>query len=150
TRIPAELILTNQSGKPIRLGTFVNGLPSDGLTDKSYKTDLGPDHFFKDSPSPETIKKHIVTLAPGKSVVLPFTVPVPATARGTFTVHAAYSTEPKFGRKYNIWSGRVEAEPVSLKVQKIEQSFDPKGVRASSLDVELAPAAKVTRNDAGR
>jgi uncharacterized protein (TIGR03067 family) len=150
TRVPADLILTNQSDHPIRLGTFVNGISSMDTAGRWFKIDLGPDHFLKDSPSPETVRKHIVALGPGKSLALPFTVPVPAGAQGTMTIHAAYSTEVDFAKRFGIWSGRVRANPVSVKVRKVEWLDNRKKLSVSSLAVELIPAAQVTRTKAGR
>ena len=64
--VEAELVLTNEGDKPLRVGTLCGRFPA-GPT----KFEFRPDWFKSDSPTAEQIEKRIVTLQPGKSVSLP-------------------------------------------------------------------------------
>jgi RNA polymerase sigma factor (sigma-70 family) len=149
TRLEAELILTNESAKPIRLCTLCGGMRSGSSDGAWYEEQMMPDFFKSDAPPLAMSAKHVVTLQPGKSVALPFSLFLIPNAKGQVTIKASYSIGKEFAQKLDLWSGEVKAEPLTLSFAKVEWLDVPKDLKSSKLKVELTPAAKVTHAKGG-
>ena len=141
----AELVLTNEGDKPLRVCTLFGSFPA-GPTKYEFRAGW----FKSDRPTPEQFEKRIVTLQPGKSVSLPFTLGDVDRTKDAYTISAAYEVEEEFAKAHDAWKGRVEAKPVTVPVKKVEGPMSlefHKDVPPSALKIVLAPEAKGTRSD---
>lgn len=116
-RVEAELVLTNDGDKPLRVGTLCGYYPA-GRAAYEFR----PDWFKSDSPSPAMSEKAVVTLQPGKSVSLPFSMGNVDRTKDDYTLTASYEVEDAFAKAHDTWKGRVEAEPVTVKVKKADEA----------------------------
>jgi hypothetical protein len=149
TVVRAELVLSNQTGKPMRLCTLVNG-PRSGTADGSwFSATLRPDWWKSDSPTDEMSAKHIVTLAPGKSIQLPLGAGVTNSVSGSLKIEAGYAIGDEFAKRHNTWSGKVKAEPITVKVRRVEWLDKEKDLQPSGLAVEPITGTQVLRTDDG-
>ena len=118
--VQAELLLTNESDKPLRICTLCGGLRS--AWEGNYQETFCPDFFKSDRPTAEQSAGRVVTLQPGKSASLPIS-PIntyggnPREVDGKLKVVAAYEVGDEFAKKFDTWAGRVEAEPVVIAVK---------------------------------
>ena len=102
---PASLIIKNVSQKPVRICTMCQGWRSEGAEGiGTYEISFTPESWKSDSPSLEELSKHIVTLAPGETVSLPFTL------RGApyIKITAGYGVSKAFAEKLGIWHGSTQ------------------------------------------
>jgi hypothetical protein len=132
--IKAELVLTNEGEKPLRLCTLCGEWRSVGAGD--YKETFKPDFFKSCPPRADESASHVVTLQPGKSVSLSIS-PIntyggnPHEVDGKLKIAAGYEVGEEFAKKFDTWVGRVEAEPVVISVKEA----DPEGPRSWSTPV---------------
>lgn len=121
-----QLVLTNDGDLPLRVCTLTP--VNDGLGG-FFGQHFRPDWWKSDRPPLATSAKHVVTLAPGKSVALPFRIArVAYKDRDSFTVTAFYAVENKdFAAKLELWKGKAVAKPMTVKVRK---SVDQAAVEA--------------------
>lgn len=141
--IRAELVLTNEGEKPLRLCTLCGGLRS--VWAGNYQETFQPD-FFKTPPRPGESASHVVTLQPGKSVSLSFSPGGdPNDVDEKLKIAAAYEVGEEFAKKFDTWVGRVEAEPVVIAVKEA----DPEGANSWSTPVNgLQARLSFVRKDA--
>jgi hypothetical protein len=144
-KVEAELVLTNDGDKPVRVCTLCGEFPT-GKAAYQFR----PDWFKSDRPSPAMSEKAVVTLQPGKSVSLPFSLGNVDRTKDDYTLTASYEVEDEFAKAHDTWKGRVEAEPVTVKVKKADGPMSlefHRDVPPSERKIVLTAAAKATRSD---
>jgi hypothetical protein len=96
---PAWLILKNISHKSIRICNYC--YPKKSEWSGTAEFIFEPEFWKSDRPSLEDFSKHIITLHPGETLSLPFTL------RGApyTTIIAAYAVSESFAKKLGIWHG---------------------------------------------
>jgi RNA polymerase sigma factor (sigma-70 family) len=108
--LQAELVLTNQGTKALRLCTFcqhAGGSWAGGGSDW-----ISPDGPWKDSPSPAAFAKNMIVLKPGEKTSFPTGANGVRGFKGKFKFSAGYRISKTFAAKYDSWSGEVKAEVV--------------------------------------
>jgi RNA polymerase sigma factor (sigma-70 family) len=113
----AALVLTNDGNVPVRVCTLVSRSNGPG---GRFDYRLRPDWWKMEAPTLADSAKHVVTLAPGRSVSLPLSAPRSAYRdRASCTLTATYAVEDRaFADRLEIWSGRVAAPPREVKVRR--------------------------------
>jgi RNA polymerase sigma factor (sigma-70 family) len=124
--LTGKLVLTNDGDVPVRVCTLTPG--NDGLGG-AFGQHFRPDWWKSDRPPLATSAKHVVTLAPGKSVSLPFRIArVHYKDRDSFTITGFYAVENKgVADALKLWVGKAVAQPKTVKVRK---SVDRQAVEA--------------------
>ncbi len=106
----AELVLTNDSDKPLRLCRLC------GMGGSSwrggYETGFAPDVWKSDAPPSEESARHLFVLNPAESVSFPFRGVGVRAIDEKFRVRAGYGIGEAFGTKHNTWVGNVRAAVV--------------------------------------
>jgi hypothetical protein len=120
--IPANLILTNNANEPIRVCTLC--MAWRGSSQGALSVFMDPEHWKSGPPTFEQFAQNVETVAPGKSVSIPFEIvntdPWMRTQRGadsTIEITAHYAVEKAFAKKLNIWHGRIEAKKFTIHFQ---------------------------------
>ncbi len=112
--VDAVLILENTGEHPVRVCTLYAERQHTSFGRGWAEVEINPGWWKSDSPSPDEFAKHTVTINPGFSLGLPFKVTY---ANGNpLKFSAAYEIDERFAKQYNTWSGRVEAEPITVNV----------------------------------
>ncbi|HKC86097.1 MAG TPA: hypothetical protein VKG02_09000 [Blastocatellia bacterium] len=116
--IDASLIVRNVSGNPVRICTLCSG--SRHVWKGNYKETFRPDWWKSDSPSPEMFVEKIVTLNPKDTFTFEIKINYADNVefwRGhPLTISSGYSTGEEFAKKYDTWSGAIEAKTVTVNV----------------------------------
>jgi RNA polymerase sigma factor (sigma-70 family) len=115
--LTGKLVLTNDGELPIRVCTLTPG--TDGLGG-AFGQHFRPDWWKSDRPPLAASAKHVVTLAPGTSVSLPFRITrVHYKDRDSFTITGFYAVENKgFAAALKLWMGKAVAQPKTVKVRR--------------------------------
>ncbi len=106
-KLQAELVLTNDSDKPLRLCRLCGH--SGGGWKGGCSIGLGPDIWKSDRPSSEESAKHLFVLKPAESVSFPIGTAGVRAIDGKFKVSASYSIGEAFAKKHETWLGQVTA-----------------------------------------
>ena len=121
--LKGELVLTNEGKSAVRVCTLCSEGP---LFDFIFC----PHQWKSDSPSLDMSAQRVVTLAPGKTVALPFQISrVHYKDRKSLTIKASYFVDKDHNlcKKLNLWSGSAEAKPALVKV-----STPPEGLTVTA------------------
>jgi hypothetical protein len=111
--LPAFLILSNGSPQAIRYTALGNPLRGSG----GDRFDIAwmPGWYFSDAPDTESLVQSVQALQPGNSIRLPFEMIVGTNK--TLHVTASYDSELN-AKRLGLWSGRIEAEPMTIRFDK--------------------------------
>jgi len=112
--LSAFLILSNGGPQTIRYTTLGSPLRGSGPGDR-FDVAWMPGWYFSDAPDTETLVQSVQALQPGKSISLPFEMIVGTNK--TLHVTASYDSELD-AKRLGLWSGRVEAEPMTIRFDK--------------------------------
>jgi len=116
--IEGNFVVRNVSEHPVRICTFCSS--SRSVWKGNYQEIFHPDWWKSDPPSPEMFVENILTLNPNDTFTFPFKVNYAYSAkfwRGRpLTISSGYSTGKEFAKKYDTWSGKIEAKPVTVNV----------------------------------
>lgn len=112
--LDAVLILENTGEHPVRVCTLYAERQQMSFGRGWAEVEINPGWWKSDSPPPDDFARHTVTINPGFSLSLPFKVTY---ANGNpLKFSAVYEINERFAKQYNTWSGRVEAEPITVNV----------------------------------
>ncbi len=141
--LQAELVLANESEKPLRLGMLYNhsGTYKFGHAIITFRPD--------DKQTAEQIAKHVITLKPGASVALPIKLSKLSSPNGKVRVSAAYQVSEAFGKEHKTWAGFVRAVVDVQQAKGVPDKGGDKGKDKGNApkQVKLSLATEVEQRD---
>ena len=106
-----ELVLTNRSGKPLRVCTLCGGGGDSGKG--TYERTFAPDGWKSDRPSDAQSAAKVVTLKPGESVSLP--AALGGWQGEKHTLKASYEVGKEFAARHKTWQGTAKAPAIQIR-----------------------------------
>jgi uncharacterized protein (TIGR03067 family) len=108
--LQAELVLTNEGQKPLRLAMLCSY--SIGSWKGGCSNLIRPDWWKSDAPPDDKLAEKIVALQPGKTVSFPIGAAGVRGVDGKFKLTAGYEIGAKFAKQHDTWTGELKAEVV--------------------------------------
>ena len=117
--VQAELVLRNSGDKPIRVCRLCVELRTQ-MQDQSVRplieVCLRPDTWKSVRPTLEMSAHAVVTLKPGDTTKIPFSIWKADASSREIVVKAGYGVDGSFADELHLWSGCVWAQPVTARL----------------------------------